>query len=194
MGSLDAGAGLSATVVGSGVYAAGPDGLAEALPVSPAYPGSAALRLAGHRDGQYLAQLSGIGRAARLVRLVPADTCSSQCLRVPTLAITGRFIDDPAAPGSCTSRAKNKVRTTVSVVDENGVPVPLARVRARYLDDYDLNQSLSGRTNASGQVVFKHSGPACRGAIALLVESVTRAGSRFDRTQGQLSASVIPLP
>ncbi|MBQ0945253.1 hypothetical protein KAK07_18085 [Ideonella sp. 4Y16] len=195
VGRIDAAGGISATVRGAGLFAAGPDGLADSLSarLSVAYPDSSVLRAADHVGDSFLAQV-GIGRAARLVRLVPAAACTSGCAKVQTLTMVGRFINDPNAPGSCTPKAKNKVSATLSVVDENGAALPNVRVQARYLDDYDLSTAVSGRTDAAGQVVFKHAGPACRGAITLLVESVKASGRRFDRTQGTLSGYVIPLP
>lgn len=195
VGRIDAAGGISATVRGAGLFAAGPDGLAESLSarLSPAYPASAVQRASDHQGGSFLAQVD-IGRASRLVRLVPVAACTSGCAKVSALTLVGRFIDDPGQPGSCTPRAKNKVTATLTVVDETGAPISGARVQARYLDDYDLNQAVSGRTDAAGQLVLKHKGPACRGAIALLVESVQAAGRSLDRTQGQLAGDVIPLP
>lgn len=195
VGRIDAAGGVSATVRGAGLFANGPDGLGESLTarLSIAYPDSAVLRAADHLGGNFLAQV-GIGRASRMVRLVQVAACTSGCAKVSALTMVGRFINDPGQPGSCTPRAKNKVTGTLTVVDETGAPLQGARVRARFLDDYDLSQPVSGRTNAAGQLVLRHKGPACRGAIALLVESVEASGRQLDRTQGQLANYVIPLP
>jgi hypothetical protein len=43
-------------------------------------------------------------------------------------------------------------------------------------------------------VTFKHVGPACVGAIALLVTDATAPDRIIDRTKGILTNDVIPLP
>lgn len=196
MGDIGDDATIVATVGGSGVIADGPAGFAGPLGarISAAYPESGVTD-AGRADGRagILARMM-LGRSPRLVRLVPAAPCTSGCLRVGTLAVEGRFVDDPDAPGSCTRDARNEVRARLTVVDEAGRPVPGAAVRARWLDDYDLNRTVAARTNASGTLQFRHRGPACRGAIALLVESVRAPAARLDRTVGTLTAYTIPLP
>ena len=187
---------VTATVTSVGVIASGPEGTALPLAsqLSPAY-GALAIGAAGERR-----QASGtlatvmIGRSLRLVRLVPLAPCVGYCLRVASLQMKGDFIDDPRAPGSCTPAAANKVTATLTVTDADGNPASGVRVSARFLDDYALNKRVSARTNTSGKVVLRHRGPACVGAVALLVESAAANGAAFDRSVGTLTSYVIPLP
>lgn len=195
MGTLDAKGALSATVLGAGVTAKASDAAAQALQgrLSPAYPDTLVLRAQAHAGSTVLAH-AGLGRATRLVKLVPAKPCTSACLQVSSLSLAGTFVNDPNAPGSCTDRARNKVRATLTVVDEAGLPQANALVKARYLDEYALSQPVQGRTDATGRLVLRHDGPACVGAVSLLVESVKRTGRTLDRTTGTLAGWVIPLP
>ena len=56
------------------------------------------------------------------------------------------------------------------------------------------NAPVSAKTNRRGKAVLRFRGPACVGAVALLVESVSRSGADFDRSVGRLTNYVIPLP
>lgn len=186
-----------ATIFGRGfggaVIAAGPDGLPSALQarLSPAYVHpSLGLGEAAGRDAKGRILVSWLGAALA----VPITPCTGACIRVSDLAITGRFIQDPKHPGSCTPKARNQVDTVVTVTDSAGLPQAGATVQGRYFDDYDLNQVVSGRTGADGKVTLSHTGPACVGTISLLVESAKRAGSRLDRSTGRLYTNVIPTP
>ena len=82
------------------------------------------------------------------------------------------------------------------------------RVTGHFFDDYWLDETVVGMTNANGQVTFKHVGPPCVGAIAFLVADAEAIQARtlsptvaqralrstFDRTTGILTNYVIPLP
>lgn len=196
VGGIESDRSVTATVTSVGVVADGPEGVATPLAarLSAAYGGAtvddAGMRLPGAGT---LAAVT-IGRSSRLVRLVPLAPCSGMCLRVAGLAMTGVFVDDPRAPGSCTPAAANRVTATLTVTDADGKPVPGARVNARFLDDYALNAAVSGKTNPRGRLVLRHRGPACVGAVALLVDAVTYPGATLDRSVGVLTNSVIPLP
>ena len=195
-GSIDDGGTVTATVTGTGVVADGPEGVAVDLStrLSPAYGGAAVSEAGPHRGAAGTLAAVMIGRSPRLARLVAAPPCSGYCLRVASLKMTGVFVDDPRAPGSCTPAAANKVTATIGVTDADGNPVAGAKVNARFLDDYALNAPVSAKTNRRGNAVLRFRGPACVGAVALLVESVSRAGAGFDRSAGTLTAYVIPLP
>lgn len=196
VGSIDAQRAITATVTSVGVVADGPEGVATPLAarLSAAYGGAAVVD-AGARPAEAgtLASVV-IGRSPRLVRLVPLAPCVGHCLRVAALQMTGVFVDDPRAPGSCTPAAANKVSATLTVTDADGNPVAGARVNARFLDDYALNTPVGAKTNARGKVVLRHRGPACVGAIALLVDGVSYPGATLDRSGGVLTRYVIPLP
>lgn len=196
VGGIDNDRGVTATVTSVGVVADGPDGVATALAgrLSPAY-GAVSVDDAGMRlASSGTLALTTIGRSPRLVRLVPLAPCSGYCLRVATLQMTGQFVNDPKAPGSCTPAAANRVTATLTVTDADGNPVAGARVNARFLDDYALNSAVSGKTNSRGKLVLRHRGPACVGAVALLVDGVTHPAGTLDRTAGVLTQYVIPLP
>jgi hypothetical protein len=135
-----------------------------------------------------------IGRAQRLVRLVPAEACTTGCARVASIQMLGKFINDPRHRGQCTPRASDLVTATLSVTDELGQPLAGATVTARFLDDYYLDEPLTAATSAKGTVLFVHRGPACVGAIAVLVDDVTQTRRVLDRATGTLTNFVIPLP
>jgi hypothetical protein len=196
VGSIDNDLTVSATVTSVGVIAAGPEGVAVPLAsqLSPAYDGVAVGAAGERRAASGTLASAMIGRSLRLVRLVPLAPCVGYCLRVASLQMKGVFVDDPRAPGSCTPAAANKVTATLTVTDADGNPAPGVRVSARFLDDYALNKRVNAKTSASGKAVFRHRGPACVGAIALLVESATASGATFDRSVGVLTNYVIPLP
>lgn len=196
VGSIDDRGTVTATVTGNAVIAQGPEGLALPLAsrLSPAYGGVDVPAAGERRSGAGTLATAMIGRSPRLVRLVGTSACSGYCLRVATLAMTGRFVNDPRAPGSCTPAAENRVKATLTVTDADGNRVAGASVRARFLDDYALNTRVSAKTNAQGQVVFNHRGPACVGAVALLVDTASAPGGRLDRSVGTLTGFVIPLP
>lgn len=189
-----------ATVLGSGlggaILAQGPSGQPQALQdrLSTAYTSVGLISTAG-RDGQgrHVVAVT-LGTVSRMARAVEAAPCTGACLRVSPLLISGKFINDPAAPGSCTDKARQKVQTVATVTDAAGNPQAAVTVKGRYLDSYGLNQAVSGKTNTQGKVTLSHSGPACRGTVTLLVEAATKKQWRFDRTVGSLNASVIPLP
>jgi hypothetical protein len=197
IGSINEAGDITATVGGVGLVAYGPNGVAEPLSakLSPAYGGGvgADTTIVAEADtinesGQILAQVL-IGRSPRLVRLIPTAHCQDNCIHVAGIAMTGKMIGN-----NCTEDAFDRVRSTISVVDENGTAVANARVSGRFLDDYYLDEAVSGRTDANGDVTFKHKGLACVGAIAFLVEKVNKKGSTLDFTIGELADYVIPQP
>ena len=194
VGSINGAGDITATVGGVGLVAYGPDGVAEPLAakLSPAYGGSD-VTTGGpiNGSGQILTQVM-IGRAQRLVRLGPAEACGSGCIRVASIQMVGKMIGWP--PGQCTSRASDYVTATLTVTDELGAPLPGATITGRFLDDYYLDEPLTGTTSNKGTVRFVHKGPACVGAIAIFVDDVTKAGRVLDPTTGALTNYVIPLP
>jgi hypothetical protein len=196
IGSIDPNATITGTVGGSAVIAEGPGGSAQSLlpRLSPAYAAVTLDRAQAHNASGVILAHAGIGRSNRLVKLVPIAACSGACLRVSALDITGKFIPDPNAPGSCTKAARDRVATVVHVTDAGGAPQPGVKVRARYMDNYALSHTVGGTTAADGSVTLRHEGPACVGTISLLVEALKRAGWQFDRGAGVLTAEVIPLP
>ena len=131
-----------------------------------------------------------IGRAPRLVRLVAAEPCTTGCARVASIRVTGRMIGFP--PGQC-PRATNTVPARLSVTGEAGNPLPRSTVTARFLDEYYLDEPVTGTTGLDNVVRFVHKGPACVGTTAILVEDVAGRGGRvLDLTTGELTDSVIP--
>lgn len=194
--ALEADASVLGLGLGGAILAQGPSGQPQALQdrLSPAYTSVGLLATAGRdAQGRHVVAVT-LGTLTRLARAVEAAPCTGACLRVSPLSISGTFISDPAAPGSCTPKARQKVQTVATVTDAAGNPQAAVTVKGRYLDSYGLNQTVTGKTNTQGKVTLSHSGPACRGTITLLVEAATKKQWRFDRTVGSLNASVIPLP
>lgn len=190
IGSITETRDITSTIVGVAQVAYGPDGLAESLAplVSAAYKGGD-ITVAGpmNENGQILAKMI-IGRSARLVKLVPGQNCTTNCTRVVGLQMMGQ------GPGFC-DQGNDQVKAKLTVKDEIGTLLPNVRITGHFLDDYWLDEKVVIQTNASGQLVVNHVGPACVGAIAFLVTNAeTQTGRAFDRTKGVLTNYVIPLP
>ena len=58
-------------------------------------------------------------------------------------------------------------------------------MRGRFLDDYWMNEPVSGITNANGMVSFVHDGLACVGAVAFLADSAIPVIARGPKGTGQ---------
>lgn len=198
VGSINPARDVSATVGSTGVIAAGPDGLAQPLTplLSPAYQG-AEIAYGGPMNsaGQILTQVM-IGRSVRLVRLVPAVSCNTDCIRVSNLLMRGIFVEDPSDPGHCTPEGKAYNLTTVrlTVTDENGLKLGGVLVRGRFLDDYWTDKQVSATTDTQGTVSFINKGLCGVGAVAFLVDKATKDALELDRTAGIVTNFVIPAP
>jgi len=183
-------------VLGAGVIAYGPDGLTQPLTnlLSAAYQGNS-VTVGGPMNGagQILAQVI-IGQSRRLVRLTPAQACTTACIRVSSLMIRAKFVQDPQDPGHCTpgEQAYNQTRVSLKVTGENGTPRRGVVVSGRFLDDYWTNAPVSGTSNNQGVVTFNYQGMCGVGAIAFLVDGAVKGRLVLDRTTGVLSGWAIP--
>ena len=190
VGSINDAQDITATVQSTGQIAAGPSGLLQSLVslVSPAYGGSV-LTTVGPMNvsGQILARMT-IGQSGqRLVKLVPGQPCTNNCIQVTSIQMTGR------GSARCYQGSVD-VKVKLTVKDELGIPLSGVRVTGHFLDDYWLDETVVGNTNSNGQVMFRHVGPPCVGAIAFLVtDARTGLARTFDRTTGILTNYVIPL-
>lgn len=197
MGSINAAQDVTFTAGSTGMIAAGPAGLGQALAtlLSPAYAG-ASVGGGGpmNASGQILTQVF-IGRSQRLMKMTPITACGANCLVSSALAMTGQFVQDPAFPGSCFQGGKmyNLSSATVTITGETGAPLASVQVSGRFLDDYWTNRPVTGTTNASGVVSWSYKGPCGVGAIAFLVENASLGTRSFDRTRGTLANYVIPV-
>ena len=196
MGSINPAQDVTFTVGSTGMIAAGPAGLGQALTplLSPAYAG-ATVGDGGpmNASGQILTHVM-IGRSQRLMKLTPITSCGADCLVSSSLVMTGQFVQDPAFPGSCFQGGKmyNLTSVTVTITSETGTPLGNVQVSGRFLDDYWTNQPVTGTTNASGKASWTYKGPCGVGAVAFLVDNASLAARNFDRTRGTLANSVIP--
>lgn len=196
IGSINAAGDISATVLGNGVIAYGPNGLTQPLLdlLAPSY-GAGGVTWGGpmNSSDEILAQVV-IGQSQRLMRLSPAQACTSGCIRISNAQVRARFIQDPQYPGQCTpgGRAYNSVRVNLRVRSETGAPLQGVVVSGRFLDDYWTNAQVSGTTNGQGVLTLKYRGPCGVGAIAFLVDSAVKAPMVLDKTAGVLSAWAIP--
>ncbi len=183
---------ITATLSNSGWIAEGPiwegEGLGERL--SPAY-GDATGYDAGPlaENGQMAARLS-IGKAPRVVRLVAAERCQSNCIRVDIVRFRSQFVEDPANPG-CTS-GRNRSLARLRVTAENGAPLAGVMITGRFLTEYRLDGVVNGTTDANGELKLRYSSAACTGAMTFLVSGAELAGWTFDRTVGTLQQWLIP--
>jgi PKD domain len=196
MGSINAAQDVTFTAGSTGIIAAGPADVGQALAplLSPAYAG-ATIGQGGpmNASGQILTQVM-IGRSERLMKMTPATACRADCLISSSLVMTGQFVQDPKFPGSCFEGGTmyNVSSATVTITSETGVPLRDVQVSGRFLDDYWTNRPVTGTTNASGVVSWTHRGPCGVGAIAFLVENASAGTRSFDRTRGMLTNYVIP--
>jgi hypothetical protein len=196
VGSVNAAGDVSATVLGTGVIAFGPDGLTQSLSalLSPAYQGSD-ITIGGpmNSSGQILTKVM-VGQSQRLMRLTPAQACTTGCIRVSSLIVSARFVQDPQNPGQCYQggNAYNVARVNLTVTDEAGAGLSGVLVRGRFLDDYWTNAPVARTTNSQGAVTFKYRGPCGVGAIAFLVDGAVKAPLVFDRTVGAVTGWAIP--
>ncbi len=196
MGSINAAQDVTFTVGSTGMVAAGPAGLGQALAplLSPAYAG-VSIGGAGsmNASGQILTQAM-IGRSQRLMKMTPVTACGANCLVSSALTMTGQFVQDPRFPGSCFQGGTmyNLSSATVTITSETGAPLGGVLVSGRFLDDYWTNRPVTGSTNAVGVVSWTHKGLCGVGAIAFLVDGATLAGRSFDRARGILTNYVIP--
>jgi probable HAF family extracellular repeat protein len=178
VGSINSARDVTATVLGTGVIAHGPDGLTQSLfgSLSPAYQASA-ITFGGpmNSSGQVLAQVI-IGQSQRLMRLTPAEACTTNCIQVSNLAITADFVEDPNDPEHCieNGNAYNEATVNLTLTDENGAKLRGVVVNGRFLDDYWTNKPVSGRTNRRGVVTFNQTGPCGVGAITFLVDNAKK--------------------
>jgi hypothetical protein len=190
VGSINDAQDITATVQSTGQIAAGPSGLLQGLAalVSPAYAGSALTSVGPmNESGQILARMI-IGQSGRLVKLVPGQPCISNCIQVTNIQMQAK------TPGFC-DQGSVQAKAKLTVKSEAGVPLSGVRVTGHFFDDYWLDETVVGQTNANGQVMFKHVGPPCIGAIAFLVTNAeARPARTFDRTQGILTNYIIPQP
>jgi hypothetical protein len=182
--------------VGQGVVAAGPDGLAQSLVnlLSPAYKDRTVTFGGPITDGGEILARIMVGRSLRLMRMVPASPCAASCLRVTKVQMKGQFVEDPSDPDHCAPDldAFNRVQAKVTVTTDTGAKVGGAIVEGRFLDDYWTSDPVSGTTNAQGLATFQQQGPCGVGAVAFLVEHVTKGARTLDRTVGTLTGWVIP--
>ena len=116
---------ITATVLGTAQIADGPDGLLQGLAplVSPAYGGSV-LTTAGpmNASGQILARMI-IGQSGqRLVKLVPGQPCTNNCIQVTRIQMKGK---GPAFCDQGSAQAKAKL----TVKSEAGVPLSRSEER-----------------------------------------------------------------
>jgi hypothetical protein len=190
VGAINEAKDITATVQSTGQIAGGPNGLLQDVAplISSAY-GSSDLTSIGpmNASGQILAKMI-IGQSQRLVRLVPSQPCTSNCIQVTNIQMTGR------GPARC-DQGSVDVKVKLTVKDELGIPLSGVRITGHFLDDYWLDETVVGNTNFNGQVIFRHVGPPCVGAISFLVtDARTRLARTFDRTTGILTTYVIPLP
>jgi hypothetical protein len=190
MGSINEALDVTVTVQGTGQIAFGPDGLAQPVAplVSPAYGGSTLTSVGRmNNNGEILGKMI-IGQSGqRLVRIVPGEPCLADCIRVMNIQMKAKG-PDFCNQGSVQAKAK------AIVTDENGNRLQGVTVTAHFMDDYWLDEVVTGVSNNNGQVVFIHTGPPCVGAIAILVTGAASNPSRtLDETRGILTNYVIPM-
>jgi hypothetical protein len=193
MGTIDSAQNVTFTSLTTGFLAVGPTGIGQSIAgkVSPAY-GGAAVIFAGVKNERHevLAQVM-IGRSARLMKLVPAASCGTNCI-VSNVVMDGNLAGGP--PSTCLNDGKtyNMAMATVTMTSESGAPLANVAVNGRFLDDYWANQPVTGTTDGAGKVSWTYKGVCGTGAIAFLVDNASLSTRSFDRTRGVVTSYVIP--
>jgi hypothetical protein len=195
IGSISAAQDITATIIDVGMVAYGPDAMTQPLAdlLSAAYK-DRVITVGGpmNTSGQILAQVM-VGRAVRLMRLVPATACLTSCVRVSAMLMKAKFVQDPNDPGHCYENgvAYNKANVKLMVTSETGAKLSGVLVSGRFLDDYWTNKRVSA-TTGNGAVSFTTKGPCGVGAVAFLVDTATKGTLIFDRTVGVVTGWAIP--
>ena len=87
-----------------------------------------------------------LGRSAgRLARLVPVTACTTSCVRVASLQMTAKPVS--------TCQSANDVTAVLTATDETGKRLAGVSLTGRFLDDYWLNQTVTGTTKDRKSVV-----------------------------------------
>ena len=135
VGSINDAQDITATVQSTGMIAAGPNGLLQGLAalVSPAYAGSVLTTVGPmNASGQILARMI-IGQSGqRLVKLVPGQPCTSNCIQVTSIQMKGRgpaFCDQGSRPSA--GQADSEERGGRSAFGREGYRPLLRRLLAR---------------------------------------------------------------
>ena len=196
IGSINQAQDITNTVSGAAQIAYGPDGLNQSLDAlfSPAYKSPIIGGGPMNASSQILAQVM-VGLAGRLMRLTPARTCGTSCIKVSALLVQAKFHQDPNDPGHCTPGNKkeyNLVQAKATVTSETGARLSGILVSGRFMDEYWTNARVTGTTNNQGVVVFNFKGPCGVGTEAFIVENAKKAPLFFDKTVGVLAGSALP--
>jgi hypothetical protein len=196
IGSINKAQDITNTVSGAAQIAYGPDGLNQSLDAlfSPAYNSAIISGGPMNTSRKILAQVM-VGRAGRLMRLAPASSCGTSCIKVSKLLVSAKFHQDPNDPGHCTPGNKkeyNLVHARATVTTETGARLSGVRVSGRFMDQYWTNALVSATTNAKGVVQLNFKGSCGVGTEAFIVENATKAPRVFDKTVGVLAGSALP--
>lgn len=151
------------------------------------WPGMPVSGVTGISDGRHVLASATMGNnSGRLVRLTPAVPCTSAtCLRVATLTVGA------TNPTTCTPGATLTASGTLAVRDQNGRAASGASVRVVLMSQYST-ATASVTTDRRGNARFSGRLGVCEGTVTALVESVSKAGTGFDRSAGVLIRSALP--
>src|SRR5262245_48247502 len=131
---------------------------------------------AGQIVGYGLNNFSGLTHAVRLSPTSSANGCTLNCVRSAGIVLRAR-------------RWPHGVRGTVSVADEEGVPVAEALVEGRWTQPDGTEHSEFAYSDARGMAVFATSGPAGRYTLTV-VGIQLRSQYTFDPLHSVLSRSI----
>ena len=194
VGSINNNLDIALTISNTGLVAPGPaEGALEITSLlSPAYVDSTVWTAeAMTEDGRILGE-AAIGNSNRLVRLVPAEPCTTNCMTVSSLEFDAIVIYDPDDPGRCVGTAHTRALARIHVTDETGAPLEGVRVTGRFLDSYWGDEVRRGRTDGSGTLGHFFTGVCGRGSTSFLVTNLEKDGYTFDQVNGELVNWMIP--
>jgi hypothetical protein len=194
IGGITSNLDMTGTLGNSGWVAEGPGGAGEDLParLSPAYGDATAWTAGPLSDNGQMAARIGIGKAPRLVRLVPGRRCFADCIRVSVIRFRSKFVEDPSNPGSCVGTAHTRSLALLRVTDENGSPLAGVEITGHFLTEYRHDGVVTGTTDAAGSLRLGYTSAPCTGAMTFLVSGAEAPGRTFDRTVGTLQQWLIP--
>lgn len=185
---------ITATLGNSGWVAEGPtmagQGLGERL--SPAYGGATGYDAGPLTENGQMAARLNIGKAPRVVRLVPARRCRENCIRVDIVRFRSKFVEDPSDPGRCVGTAHTRSMARLRVSSESGAPLAGVEITGRFLTEYRHDGVVTGTTDATGVLQFTYESAPCTGAMTFLVSGAELPDWTFDRRVGLLQQWLLP--
>lgn len=194
IGGITSNMDITATLSKFGWVAEGPNFEGEPLAdrLSSAYGDANGYKAGPLSDNGQMAAVLNIGKAPRVVRLVPGERCLANCLQLEIVSFRSEFVDDPNNPGSCVGTAHTSSMAKLKITAETGMAVGGVAITGRFLTEYRHDGLVRGTSNDRGIVTLTYQSAPCTGAMTFLATDAVKPGWTFDRTVGTLQQWLIP--